>query len=276
MEKIHLNDALIRSCEELSSQLRTRYMGKRLKFFESVSSTNTSSFNEAIRGAAHGTVVLADVQTSGRGRKGRVWHSPPGKNLYFSILLTELPERSGISWVPLVTGLALAETLEDASRLSLSLKWPNDIVIKNKKIAGILCESKQIGQQDHMCVVGVGINVNSHYNDFPAGFSEIGTSLSIECQSSFHRSAILRTFLEKFESYYETLLQSGSHSIKRLYANRCATIGRQIRLELMTGEAVQGFAVGIGDEGELLMAVPDTSSPHSLLKVREGDVIHVR
>lgn len=271
-----MRDDLIRSYDTFSLQLPTKNIGHPLVFFESCLSTNTACFQEAERGASHGTLVLADSQTSGRGRKGRAWYSPRGKNLYFSILLTQLPVQSGISWIPLVTGLALTETLEKITSLAFSLKWPNDILFKNKKMAGILCECKQAGKAGSACVVGVGININSTYGDFSPDLSEIATSLFIECQFPFNRSVVLTSFLEKFESYYENLLKSGAHSMKIPYTRRCSTIGRQIRIELMTGESIQGIAVGIGDEGELLVSESEKSSESLVVKVREGDVIHLR
>ena len=276
MKKRHAREDLFNSREYLSLELSTRYFGKPLILRESVNSTNTVCFEEFECGASHGTAVVADVQKAGRGRNGRTWHSPPRKNLYTSILLTRLPQYSAISWIPLVTGLALSDTLTKFSSLTISLKWPNDILFKNKKMAGILCESKQKGKEGPVCVVGVGVNINCTNGDFPPEFSELATSLFMECQTQFNRSVILSDFLTNFESYYNLLLESDTNGIKSLYRQRCATLTQNIRVDLMTGKSIQGFAVDVGDDGELLVAEHERSAKSIVHKIREGDVIHVR
>ncbi|MGB0911245.1 MAG: biotin--[acetyl-CoA-carboxylase] ligase, partial [Nitrospirales bacterium] len=144
------------STKFLHASLSTRQIGRPIIYYKSVSSTNAVGFHAAELGTSHGTVILADHQTAGKGRLGRAWHSPERKNLYFSIVLTQAPSKALISWIPLLTGVALAETLESESTAPIVLKWPNDILCCEKKLGGILCEGRPKEKGNSVCVVGIG------------------------------------------------------------------------------------------------------------------------
>ncbi|GJL62374.1 MAG: biotin--[acetyl-CoA-carboxylase] ligase [Nitrospirales bacterium] len=244
--------------------------------YNEVSSTNTLGFEETQRQTPHGTVVLADSQTAGKGRQGRLWHSPAGKNLYFSIVLTRPAFQAHASWLPLVTGIALAETLELISGLSISLKWPNDIIIHDKKLAGILCEARQHRDGTWAAVVGIGINLNSDQDDFSEELQGIATSLKLESHTKYDRLTLLAAFLKNVESHYERLSSENIDAIRSEYMKRCITLQRSIEVQLHSGNRVEGVAVDIGHDGELLVMPSESHEDQTIISIRSGDVIHVR
>ena len=224
----------------------------------------------------HGTVILAEQQTEGKGRMERAWHSPYGKNLYFSVALTRSLHPSFSTWLPLITGVALAESLEEVSGLTISLKWPNDVMIHERKLAGVLCESRKTGEIGMAFVVGIGINVNSERKDFPEELQEIATSLQQESHRQFDRHVLLSIFLTIFESHYEQLCASNLQALKKKYLSRCATLGRQIKAHFVDGTQLEGIAMDIGEEGELQVSHVKEKGPGTILRIRSGDIYHLR
>lgn len=249
--------------------------------FEQVESTNVEALRLAELGTPHGTVILANHQTAGKGRLGRTWHSPANTNLYASLILTQKPHRSCLSWIPLTTGVAVAEAIEAAANLSVSLKWPNDIVLGNKKLGGILCESSTKGPSAWNVIVGIGINVNWEKEHFPGALKNTATSLAIEAQHQIDRRVLFTTLLSRLETNYERLLSSDLSSLQSSYVSRSSTIGRHVHVQLATGETIDGFAINIGSEGELQVNPSAThvysqAQKPSVITIRAGDVIHVR
>src|SRR6185436_18214620 len=151
--------------EAIAPLLRSATYGRTLHILPVTASTNSEAMALAQRGAADGTVVLAEEQTAGKGRLGRRWHSPPGENLYCSIIMRHQTGVSGLSswlsWVPLQSALAVAQAIQKAAALTPQLKWPNDILIGSRKLGGLLCESGPAGPSGTCVVVGIGLNVNS-------------------------------------------------------------------------------------------------------------------
>mgnify|MGYP000607371133 CR=1 FL=1 len=260
----------------LQSALSTHYIGRPILYYPSIPSTNTLGFQVADTEMSHGTVILADHQTAGKGRLGRTWHSPKDTNLYFSIILTQLPCQSLISWIPLLTGVVLAECLEAVSTLSISLKWPNDVLCHDKKLGGILCEVRQKGVGKGVCVIGIGININCNKDDFPSELSPTATSLAIESHRTYHCHNLLTLFLENFESQYEHLLTSGTYDLRSQYILRCQTLKQAVLVHSMTGTQVKGQAVNIGEDGALQIVTSENSKSGTMTSIRSGDVFHVR
>ncbi len=260
----------------LQSAISTQYIGRPTLYYKSVTSTNTLGFQAAEIGISHGTVILADHQTAGKGRLGRTWHSPENKNLYFSIVLTKPSSQSVTSWIPLLTGVVLAECLESISALSISLKWPNDVLCHEKKLGGILCEARQKGASNWVCVVGIGININCNKDDFPLELSPTATSLAIESHREYHCHDFLTTFLEKFERKYEHLLNAGIHDLRSQYILRCQTLEQSVLVHDMAGTQLKGQAVSIGDDGALEIVTSENSKSGIITSIRSGDVFHVR
>ena len=251
-------------------------MGRHILYHDTVTSTNTLGFEAVESNTPHGTVILAEHQSEGKGRLGRVWHSPYGKNLYFSVALTRCPHPSLSSWLPLITGVALAESLEEVSGLTISLKWPNDVMIHEKKIAGVLCESRKKRETGMVFVVGIGINVNSEKKDFPEELRDIATSLQQESHRQFDRHALLALFLTIFESHYELLRVSNLQTLKSKYLSRCATLGRQIKAHFSDGTQLEGMAMDIGEEGELQVSPLGEKGTSTMMRIRSGDIFHLR
>ena len=198
--------------------------------------------------------------------------------MYSSVILTQKPMQPFIAWIPLATGIALAETIEQVAQLSVSLKWPNDILFKGKKLGGILCESSTKGPKGWVVIAGVGLNVNCGEDHFPKALRKTSSSLAIHTGQRIDRHSILATFFSRLEFYYERVLASDLPSLLSSYVSRCSTLGRQIQVRLLNGEVIEGFASDIGNEGELRM-IPSSQSldknPASI-SIRAGDIIHVR
>jgi len=269
------------SLESLQPRISTKWLGRPVFLFDQLESTNSYAIQLAEKGTPHGTVVLADCQTAGKGRFGREWHSPANMNVYFSVILTQQPPQSFISWIPLATGIALAETIEEIADLDVSLKWPNDLLMDTKKLGGVLCESTTKGRDGQAVIVGVGININCLDIHFPPELKEIATSLALQAGRSFDRHSLLSTFFSKLEFYYERILDSDLPTLQSSYLSRCSTLGRQVQVRLSGDKLIEGIASHIGSEGELHMipskpSVASMNKEPSTISIRAGDVIHLR
>lgn len=249
----------ILSQSEITSQLHTKWLGKNIRYFEEVDSTNTAAKRIAEESGSadwHGTVVVAEEQTAGKGRRGRFWSSPRGTGLFFSILLKPQIEPGNASMLTLVKGMATVKGIEQITGLKPQIKWPNDVVLNGKKIVGILTEmSAQIDYVNHI-VVGTGINV--HQADFPEEIAKTATSLKLELQEAgrsvqISRAGLLGAVLFYFEQYYETYLQTEDLSaLQEEYNSMLVNIGKGVRVLDPLGE-YEGTALGIDSRGELLV-----------------------
>ncbi|UCE62803.1 MAG: biotin--[acetyl-CoA-carboxylase] ligase [Nitrospirota bacterium] len=269
------------SLESLQPLISTKWLGRPAFLFKQLKSTNSHALGLAEKGTPHGTVVVADCQTAGKGRLGREWHSPANMNIYFSVVLTQPPAFSFFSWIPLATGIAIAETIEEIANLNVSLKWPNDLLLDTKKLGGILCESTTKGPNGRAIIVGIGININCREIHFPQELKAIATSLAVQAGQTFDRHALLGTVFSKLESYYERIWDSDLSTLHSSYISRCSTLGRHVQVRLAGNTHLEGVASNIGHEGELLV-IPSNSSVASMshkpstISIRAGDVIHLR
>jgi BirA family transcriptional regulator, biotin operon repressor / biotin---[acetyl-CoA-carboxylase] ligase len=231
-------------------------------------STNADLLAQAAAGAPQGTVLVAEAQTAGRGRMGRTWVSPPRAALTFSVLLRPdavPPRRRG--WIPLLTGVAIASAVT-AAGLDARLKWPNDVLVGGRKLAGILAE-----QSAGAVVVGAGINVSTRRAELPV---EAATSLALEGAGAGRRQ-LLCAVLGEFERLY--LAWAGGASpgdpdacgLRAEYRRRSATLGRQVQVEFPGGDAARGTALDVDPDGRLLL-----SADGGQLAVSAGDVVHLR
>jgi BirA family biotin operon repressor/biotin-[acetyl-CoA-carboxylase] ligase len=264
------------SAHAIQQALTTTALGRTLHVLDLTASTNTLAVRLAQEDAPHGTVVVAEAQSAGRGRLGRPWFSPPGKNLYCSVLLrTPVPrERLGrwLSWTPLIAALAAAHAIEADAGLSPSVKWPNDVLLGSRKVGGVLCESGDLGSAIPYVVVGLGLNVNIQADEFPDELREIATSLAAEAQRPFDRVTLLAAFLSALEVRYEAYGAGRETVIYREYVARCATLGRQVRVDRAGAAPVVGQAASVGADGSLRV-IREDGSP---LDIHAGDVIHLR
>ena len=259
--------------------LRTAAFGRTLHYHESVPSTNAIAITLAQEGACHGTLVLADGQTAGRGRRGRTWHSPPGLNLYCSLILCLHPNQAGyLTIIPQASALAVADAIADATGLQCRLKWPNDVMIRDKKVAGILCESIG-GQPATSVVVGVGINANSRLEDFPAEIQATAVTLLAERGEPVDRASLLTTLMNRLEEQLGLLSPRTVSTIVAYYRSRCATLGQFVRATLGESQVIEGIAEAISRDGSLLIRRQNTNAcgdSGELVEIRSADLIHVR
>jgi BirA family biotin operon repressor/biotin-[acetyl-CoA-carboxylase] ligase len=267
------------TADRVRAALGVREFGRTFHILEETVSTNTAALALARKGARHGTVVLAEQQTAGRGRLGRPWYSPPGENLYCSVILRKVPRPDRLAhwltWIPLVSGAAANEAVEQVTGLHPSLKWPNDVLIGDKKLGGVLCESQSSHTQGTIVVIGIGINVNTKREGFPEHLQELATSVAIETGRSFDRTLLLDALLAKLEQYAELLIRGQTEAINHKYTALCSTLGRRVLVSLAQGEGVEGLADSISSDGSLRILC-DRTQVETMLEVRAGDVIHLR
>lgn len=224
--------------------------------------TETGSTNDVVRelarnGEPGGTVVFAEKQTSGRGRQGRSWCSPKGKGLWFSVLLRPRLGAQEVGRLTVMTGVAVARALEEASGLPLQLKWPNDVLCRRRKLCGILVETQWIanGGLDY-AVVGVGINVNVEAADLPGDLRGKTTSLRIEAGREWHLPALVADVLWRMEKERRRMEGGLFGEILSEWASLDCTLGRQVRLREY-GAEVRGLAAGMDPTGGLLIRTDD-------------------
>ena len=239
---------------ELESRIHTKWIGRSLYYYDAIDSTNLQAKRLAEEGAPNGTVVVADQQSAGRGRRGRTWASPAGANLYFTVLLRPKIAPDKASMLTLVMALAVAEGIRSIA--IPGIKWPNDIVIDGRKVCGILTEmglSAEQGSIDHL-VIGVGVNVAKQ--EFPKELQGYAVALE-EFTCKVNRSELLNAILEQFEGYYEQFCtQADLSSLKNSYDALLVNYGRQVRVLDPKGE-YDGIARGIRPTGELIVELPD-------------------
>ncbi len=265
--------------ETIHAVLRTKSFGRTLHVLPETPSTNTAAIALAQKGAAHGTVVVAERQTAGRGRLGRSWYSPAGENLYCSVIVRQTPApyklTEWLSWVPLLSAVSVARAVQIVTGLSPSLKWPNDIIIGQRKLGGVLCESNGSRTQGTVVVIGIGINVNSARAAFPDDFRDLATSLAAEAGHPFDRAALLAALLLELEIRLEGLIAEQSADLKCEYTKLCSTLGRHVRISLASGENVEGQADSINPDGSLRI-IRNGANAGAILDLRAGDVTHLR
>ena len=210
------------------------------------------------KGAPHGLLVVADYQTEGRGRRGNLWHSPsPGENLLFSLIM-RLKHESDPSNITLAIGLALRDALQPLLDKTVRIKWANDVLVDDKKLAGILVECQL--QQDKLPAFVIGIGLNVAMRNLPPPIGAVATSLSLLHARSMDREIILADILQSIESRVRNWQSHGFESMASELRQCDALLGRQIAVD-----GVEGRALGIDDSGALMLKVDDEPKPRRLL-----------
>ena len=246
---------------ELERILDTRVIGKKILFFEEVDSTNNKAKQIALE-ENDGTVVVSEMQTSGRGRRGREWHSPKG-GIYVSFILKPNIPPEKAPQLTLVSSLALVETLNAMNHeLNAKIKWPNDVLIRGKKVSGILTELSSDMEKINYIVVGVGVNLNTDQNNLP----ETGTSLKLEMKKDVSVNLFLKSFLEKYDSVYQKYLDGDINQIIKLWKDNSDTLGKNVKI-IGINETYEGLAKDIDENGALILQVDNKE-----IKVYSGDV----
>jgi BirA family biotin operon repressor/biotin-[acetyl-CoA-carboxylase] ligase len=245
-----------------------RLPGWLVEVVEAAESTNALASERARSGAAEGLVVVAEHQTAGRGRLDRVWVTPPRAALTFSaVLRPPLPVRRW-PWLPLLTGLAVLDGVETAGGPRCRLKWPNDVMYDDRKLAGILAERVDT-PAGPAAVVGIGLNVSTDIDELPV---ETATSLALSGAGHVDRSVLLASVLAALGVRYRrwTTEPGGGPGLRGEYERSCSTIGRRVRVELPTGR-LEGTAAGVDPDGGLVV-----EGASGRVTVSAGDVVHVR
>jgi BirA family transcriptional regulator, biotin operon repressor / biotin---[acetyl-CoA-carboxylase] ligase len=239
-----------------ANALRSRLTGKKigcpLHYLDTVDSTNRFAVGLAREGAPEGTVVLADRQTAGMGRLQRIWQSPPGCNLYLSVILRPAAAPQEISMITLMAGVAVADAMVSLCPVGVGIKWPNDVRIRGRKVCGILAEMTTAGAS-RAVILGIGVNVNIRREDFDTGHRDIATSLLEETGRVHSREYVAFLLCERLERWYETSLQTGFAPIRAEWTARSDMAGKRVRV-LFRDEVQEGVMEGIDLDGALLLA----------------------
>jgi BirA family transcriptional regulator, biotin operon repressor / biotin---[acetyl-CoA-carboxylase] ligase len=265
--------------DDIRSTLAAHHLGRHLHIHRELPSTNSEATALGQSGAEHGTVIVADRQTAGRGRQGREWFSPPGMNLYCSVLIRpgslHLPFGDWLSWIPLASALAVTETVRTTAGIRLSLKWPNDLLCHAKKVGGILCENGTDCGKQPFVVIGIGLNVNTPPAAFPPELAGIAGSLIEETHRPIDRNRLLSQALTDLEQVLEELCREGPRRLRLAYTAACATVGKRVRVVLAESRELLGLAEGIGHDGALLVR-PASLNGGEVVEIRAADVVHLR
>jgi BirA family biotin operon repressor/biotin-[acetyl-CoA-carboxylase] ligase len=238
---------------EIRDGLDTKIFGKKnIDYFTEIDTTNTRAKDLAAGGAPEGTLVIAEKQTKGRGRKGRSWFSPLGHGIYTSFILRPAMAPSGAPRITLMTAVAIAEALLSLMQLEVRIKWPNDILVNGKKLAGILTEISTEMDAINYIVVGIGLNVNTPFKDLPEELRDTATSIMIETGKQFPRVKLLRACLEWFEKYYEMFKKGDFEPIMHRWKQLSGMVGQQVMVDVI-GQKHIGEVMDIDDDGVLIL-----------------------
>ena len=253
---LYVKDTDLLAPEEITTDLGTHVMGSRVLHRKEVTSTQDIVDKLARVGVEEGLVIIAEEQTKGRGRRGRTWVSPAKDGIYISLLLRPNLKPLHIIQIPLVAGLALVRAIELVVPLHPTIKWPNDVCIGNRKVAGILTEVNCDIDEVRYIVLGLGINVNTKLAILPEQVRPIATSLAEECKQPVSRVNLIRQFLVEFEKVYGLFLTSGFHEIGEQWKKYDTTIGS--RVKVMEGaKEIEGQALDIDVDGFLIVKSDD-------------------
>lgn len=253
--------------------LRGRF-GRPLRYVEQIGSTNTEALAWAAAGAPEGALVVTDHQTGGKGRWGRSWFSAPGQLLQWSLVLRPRLEARELGRLVQVAGVACARGIEAVTPLRVSLKWPNDVTVERRKLAGILLESRLVGNTLDAVVVGVGINVGWTGETLPTDIAASATSLRVELADAAKvppRAVLLAAVLEELERAYAQLHHDASDVVAEA-RSRSEIVGRRIRVTWAGGGTTEGTGIHLSADGELYVRSDDGGT----VVVTTGEVEQVR
>jgi len=253
---------------EVKKGLKTKVIGKDIHYFKEVDSTNDVAKYLAENGAEEGTVVVAEIQNRGKGRRGKTWISPPG-GVWMSIILRPDIPPSRAPQLTLVTGVAVAETLKKELNLDVGIKWPNDILIGNKKVCGILTEVNASINKVNYVIVGIGIDMNVDVPLFPPDLQKGATSLKNELDTEINGAILVQKFLLNLEKLYDQFTSDKFPDILNEWRFLSKTIGSKVEVRTR-GKTIRGDAIGINKDGILILELDDGS----LRKIISGECLH--
>lgn len=263
-----LNDPDLLNADDLLARLgKTILIGRDIRVFQQTSSTNDVVDRLARDGVKEGVVVFAETQTKGRGRLGRKWSSPSGKGLWFSVLLRPDLRPQEATRITIAGATALWRAIHQVAGLRADVKWPNDILMNGRKVAGILTEMN--AELDHVkyVILGVGLDVNQTATDFPAELRRVATSLHVETRKPVSRAGLATAILRELDRDYRRVCQGAFTEVADEWEKHCTTLGQQVMINI-GNRKLQGRAEALDDDGALLLR---TEHGH-LERVIGGDV----
>ena len=256
--------------QEIQRGLSTNYIGKEIYYFPELKSTNIIAKEKTLHraeGINEGTLIIAERQSAGKGRLGRKWFSPAG-GIWLSIILYPQLSPSYISRITLMTAVAVVKAIKICTQIESQIKWPNDILINEKKVCGILTEMSAELDIINWVVVGIGINANIDHQDFPEDIQKNTISLKEILGKKVLRVKLVQTFLQEFEKYYESLKRREFSSILKEWKLYSHTLGKKIRVD-MGERIITGEAMDINEEGALILKKGDGE----LVEIISGTII---
>jgi BirA family biotin operon repressor/biotin-[acetyl-CoA-carboxylase] ligase len=264
-----MSDSVDFSFATLTNQLRTRLLGKPLYFFPTLDSTNTYAARLAREGAPEGTVVIADSQSSGKGRLGRSWVSPPQVNLYLSVILRPPVAAAAAPQLSLLAAVAVAETITHECGLVPAIKWPNDVLVSGKKVCGILAEMQTVAETLRAVIMGIGVNINAPLSAFPEDLRDKAASLFLVSGQRVNRSTFTASLLTHLEKFYILWLEEGFPALRAAWEHHAVgLIGKQITVVAPEG-TLAGTVLGLDTDGALLLQEKPDTAPRRLFA---GDI----
>ena len=260
------------TADEIRECLCTKVFGKKnIIYLKETDSTNTRAKELAAQGAPEGTLIIAEKQTKGRGRRGRSWFSPPGGGIYCSLILRPTMQPGETPRITLMTAVVLAETLLSMMKLKLRIKWPNDILVDGKKLAGILTEISTEMDAVNYIIVGLGLNVNTQFGKFPSEIKGNATSILIENGKQFPRVKLIQHYLKLYEQYYDMFKKNDFEPIMNRWRELADIIGKQIRVDVI-GKTHIGKVIDVDNDGVLILK----DDQGKLQRIFSGDVTLAR
>jgi len=253
---------------ELNAQLNTLRVGKRLDCLKQTTSTNSDAFRIAEDGAPEGAVVIADAQVGGKGRRGRVWSSPAGVNLYCSVVLRPAIMPNEAPQLTFLSAVAVTRAIELTTGLKPEIKWPNDVLIGGKKVAGLLNEMSAETDGINFIILGIGVNLNMTQDQFPDDLRYPATSLLQESGSRVCRTRFAATMLNELDKLYTDFLEYGFGPVREEWQVRCNARGRTVSVSDGGTELLSGLFIGIDGDGALLLQ----SGDGRIERIISGDV----
>ena len=256
--------------QEIQRGLSTNYVGKKIYYFPELKSTNIMAKEKALHraeGIDEGTLIIAEKQSAGKGRLGREWFSPAG-GIWLSIILYPQLSPSYISRITLMTAVAVVKAIKICTQIKSQIKWPNDILINEKKVCGILTEMSAELDIINWVVVGIGINVNIDHREFPEDIQKNTISLKETSGKEISRVKLAQTFLQEFEKYYEILKGREFSSILKEWKLYSHTLGKKIKVD-MGEKIITGEAMDINESGALILKKEDSE----LVEIISGTII---
>ena len=253
---------------KVKARLKSARVGQRLEFLKTSGSTNADAFRFAEDGAVEGTVVLADTQTGGKGRRGRVWTSPAGVNLYCSVVLRPAIMPHEAPQLTFLSAVAVARAIELTTKLAPKIKWPNDLLISGKKVAGLLNEMSAETDGINFVILGIGVNLNMTADQFPDDLRHPATSIFLESGVRVDRSQFTSTMLNELDRLYGDFLVHGFSPVREEWQQRCNASGRRVLVSDSGTECTEGRFIGIDTDGALLLRSDDDK----LHRITCGDV----